>query len=139
MRVNGTARSDEIPDVVSDDEPLNRRIHSYQVKDDGSASSAAFTDDEMSSDRADWRSAVDSLAEHPLMGLAQYITSAARAEAQKVIARKELLNPAHAEVHGKKTRAVAKRLARASRVVVHPPPTDAPRPTAEAHSPDAPE
>lgn len=117
---NGATEYQPVPDVVADDEPLNRRLHAMYVKEDGSASSAAFTDDELSVDRGLYRTHEQSLADYPQMGLAQLLAIVARGMGQNVVACKELLNPAHAEVRGKKTRAVAKKLARASKVVVRP-------------------
>lgn len=41
----------EVPGVVADEEPLHRRIHPTFVRPDGSVSSQAFRDREMSVDR----------------------------------------------------------------------------------------
>jgi hypothetical protein len=102
---------------VAEDELLNRRVHEDQVHADGTASSGAFTDPMMSVDRAAMRSIDDSLSEHPHDGIAQFIASAARYLNQEIVPVPSLFNLAHAEVRGKKTRAIAKKLALASVVV----------------------
>ena len=48
--------SDDVPDVVADDEMLNRRIHPDFFRPDGRISSQAFRASELSVDRAKYGS-----------------------------------------------------------------------------------
>ncbi|MBK7536597.1 MAG: hypothetical protein IPI49_14760 [Myxococcales bacterium] len=108
---------------ISDDEQLHRRIHPMQVKDDGTISTAAFTDPEMSVDRAQIWTAQRSLEGHPGMGIAAFTAGFARTlkEPQEVVPDvTELFRPAHALVKGKKPKATQKQLARGSSLVVRP-------------------
>jgi hypothetical protein len=121
----------DIPDFVSSDEPLHRRISPEQVRDDGSPSSQAYTDPEMSVDRGHFRDPVDSLSGYDGFGLAGLIAQFALDQGLQVLSDKLLLNPAHAVVRGNKTRATARRLARASTWVVQiAPPSSPPHPHA---------
>ena len=90
---------------IADDETLHRRIHPIHVKPDGNVCSAAFNDPEMSVDRASLRSADETLREYDGYGLAAFVTKHARDLGQEVLPDPELLNPAHALVTGKKTKA----------------------------------
>lgn len=100
---------------VGDDERLWRRIHRKQLVPDGSGgtriSSGAFTDPEMSVDRADLVEA-DGRTHKSVMlptsvGVAEFTARLARSLSQRVLARPLPGNDAHAEVHGdKKKRAV---------------------------------
>lgn len=107
-----------IPDVVADDELLHRRIHPTFVKPDGSVSSQAFTDPEMSVDRANYWSVALTLRGYDGFGITALGAAVARDCQQEVIAAKELLNPAHALVKGRKTKSIARTLAKASQWVV---------------------
>ena len=109
---------DDIPTDIDDEEPLARRISPGFRRDDGRISSQAFTDTEMSVDRHAYRSADRSLLGYEGFGLAKFKTAEARKLGQEVVARCELLNPAHAQVNGKKTGSIRKALARASSWVV---------------------
>lgn len=104
--------------VVEDPEQLNRRVHPEQVKPDGTVSSAAFKDPEMSVDRAALRRVEETLKAHDGYGAVALIAADARALDQKVHADPTLLNPAHALVVGKKTGSISKKLAAASTWVV---------------------
>ncbi|WP_437275453.1 hypothetical protein WME90_29950 [Sorangium sp. So ce375] len=106
--------------LITNDELLSRRFHIYQLKEDGTASSGAFTDPDMSVDRASMRTIDESLSEYPYMGVAQIVAGEARSLEQEVVPVPQLLNLAHAEVRGKKTKAIAKKLARSSVVVRAP-------------------
>lgn len=103
-----------VPPTVADEEPLHRRIHPTFQRPDGTISSAAFTDPEMSVDRGHYRSIEESLENYGTFGLAVLLASAARQLGQTVVADPDLLNPAHALVRGHKSRSVARSLARAS-------------------------
>jgi len=108
----------DIPKEVSDDEYLNRRIHPTFVKPDGSLSSQAFRDIEMSVDRAIYRSVKESLLNYKGFGLAKLIAMAARNENLEVIGAQELLNPSHALIIGKKTKSISRRLAKLSEWII---------------------
>lgn len=104
----------DVPSAISDDEKLHRRIHPTFIKPDGSLSSQAFTDPEMSVDRAEFRSLDETLDGCPNHGCAAVETGFARGLDQEVVADPMLLNPAHALVNGKKTKSIARRLAKNS-------------------------
>lgn len=104
----------DIPSTVSDDEKLYRHINPLHIKDDGTVTSAAFTDSEMSVDRAKYRELAESLESHPGWGCASFEAAFARSLKQEVISIPELLNPAHAHVVGKKTKSIARKLAKES-------------------------
>lgn len=104
----------DVPVDVSDGEKLHRRVHPTFIKDDGSVSSQAFTDPEMSVDRAEYRTLDETLEGCPLHGCAAVETRYARSLGQEVVAAPELFNPAHAHVNGKKTKSVARALAKNS-------------------------
>ncbi len=108
----------EIPAEVEDTEPLHRRIHPTFVHPSGRISSQAFTDREMSVDRGRYREVSETLRNCKGFGMARFLAEAARNFGQEVRADPELLNPAHALVVGKKTKSVARKLARASEWVV---------------------
>jgi len=108
----------DIPDVVAEEEPLHRRIHPTFLKPDGSVSSQAFQDPEMSVDRGRYRALVDTLRGFPRYGVACLITFAVRQLGQEVLPAKELFNPAHALVKGDKPKSIARKLAKASDWVV---------------------
>lgn len=74
-------------------------------------SSAAFKDSEASVDRGNYRSVEESLENYSNYGLARVLAGDARSLEQEVVADPELLNPAHALIRGKKSRAIARRLA----------------------------
>ncbi len=104
----------EIPNEVGNDEPLHRRIHPTFVQPDGRISSQAFKDPEMSVDRAQYTSIEQTVLGHETYGVAEFLTEEARKLEQEVVSAKELLNPAHALVKGKKSKKIARRLARLS-------------------------
>lgn len=104
----------DAPPAISDDEILHRRIHPTFIKPDGSFSSGAFTDPEMSVDRAKYRPLDETLDGCPQHECAAIETGFARSLDQEVVSAPELLNPAHAHVNGKKTRSIARNLARNS-------------------------
>lgn len=108
----------DIPQEIDDEEVLNRRIHPTFVKPDGRPSSQAFKDPEMSVDRAKYRPPDESIHQYPEYGLAGFDAALARELEQKVESQPELLNPAHAVVRGKKSKSVARRLARAASWVI---------------------
>lgn len=105
---------------VIDAEVLHRRIHPLWMRPDGTYTSGAFTDPEMSVDRASMRSPAESLMGLEGFGLCGFSAQFARGLDQKVLAKPEMSNLAHAEVVGKKTKAIQKRFARGSRWVVQP-------------------
>lgn len=109
------------PEVL-DDEGLLRRIHPTQVKACGSVSSAAFTDAELSVNRASIASVEETIAKYPAHGVASFEARVARALEQEVVAAPELLNRAHALVRGKKTKSVQRKLAQACKLVRQPSP-----------------
>ena len=105
---------------VADDEVLHRRIHPLQVRPDGSPCSAAFTDPEMSVDRARYRQVEETLNGHPGYGAAGLIAGFVRSLSQEVRAVPELLNKGHALVVGKKSKSTRRKLAGAATWVVRP-------------------
>ena len=112
------ASVNDIPDDVADTEALNRRIHPDFVRPDGSVSSQAFTDSELSVDRAVYWDISETLQGYDGYGVASIIASFARELQQEVVADKLLLNPAHALVKGKKSKSIARALARSAVWVV---------------------
>jgi len=108
------ASVDNIPDDIADIEALNRRIHPDFVRPDGSVSSQAFTDTELSVDRAMYWDVSETLRGYDGYGVASIITSFARGLQQEVVANKLRLNPAHALVKGKKSKSIARALARSA-------------------------
>jgi hypothetical protein len=105
---------------IADDARLLRRIRPDQIVDDENSgtrrpSSAAFKDAELSVDSEpilndngfDWRF---SLQGHAGYSLAQFTAGHARAKMLPVIHTPLQNNPAHSEVHGKKTQGVANHL-----------------------------
>lgn len=110
------------PASIADEEMLARRIHPNHIKPDGTISSAAFTDDELSVDRSAYRSTEDSLRDHPDKGLAHF--QAGRVRSEPLLRYLELksdpdfTNPAHALVLGKKTRAISRELAKCAQIIV---------------------
>ncbi len=107
----------EIPFVVEDTEPLHRRIHPTFVHSSGRISSQAFTDPEMSVDRGDYREVSETLRDCKGFGLVRFLAETARNLNQEVRADPQLLNEAHALVVGKKTKSIARKLARSSKWV----------------------
>ena len=101
----------KIPDIVGDEEILNRRIHPTFCRPDGHISSQAFRDQNMSVDRASYRDSDESLSNYAGFGLAGFQTGKARMLDQEVVSAKELLNPAHALVMGHKSKAIARKIA----------------------------
>jgi hypothetical protein len=116
--VSEIASVNDIPDEIADDETLHRRIHPHFVRPDGRPSSQAFTDAEMSVDRAAYWEVTQTLHGYQGYGVASIVTSFARGLQQEVVADKELLNSAHALVKGKKTKGTARALARSANWVV---------------------
>jgi hypothetical protein len=112
------ARVTEIPGVVADEEPLHRRIHPTFVRPDGSVSSQAFRDREMSVDRGLYWEVARSLHGYDGYGIASILADSARACDQEVVADSNLFNPAHALVRGEKSKSTARRLAGAATWVV---------------------
>lgn len=108
----------EIPNEVAGAEPLHRRIHPTFVSSSGRVSSQAFTDPELSVDRALYREPSETLQNCEWFGLVAFLAQVARDIGQEVRADKQLLNQAHALVVGKKTKSVARRLARSSEWIV---------------------
>lgn len=108
----------EIPILVADDEPLHRRIHPTFKKDDGTVSSAAFSDPEMSVDRSPYWGLDQTLLGYSGYGVAALLAASARGYDQEVVSDPMLLNPAHALVKGEKPKSIARKLARASAWVV---------------------
>lgn len=104
----------DVPSAIDNGETLHRRIHPTFIKPDGSPSSQAFTDPEMSVDRAQYRSLDETMDGCPNHGCAAVETQFARGLNQEVVADHLLLNPAHALVKGKKTKSIARELARNS-------------------------
>ena len=102
-------------DQVADDERLLRRIHPTFVKPDGTISSQAFTDPETSVDReALLPSPNPALARWPGYGLAALVTGEVRQLGLEVRPDPLEQNPAHALIVGKKTKAIARQLARSA-------------------------
>lgn len=109
-----------IPHEIDDGETLHRRIHPTHVKPDGSVSSQAFRDPEMSVDRAAYRRTADTLHGYSGYGISALLAALARQHGQIVRADPQLLNPAHALVEGSKSKSVARAFARAATWVVRP-------------------
>jgi hypothetical protein len=112
--VTAPASFDNIPEDIADTEALNRRIHPDFVRPDGSVSSQAFTDTELSVDRAAYWDVSETLRGYHGYGAASIIASFARGLQQEVMADKLLLNPAHALVKGRKSKSIARALARSA-------------------------
>jgi hypothetical protein len=105
---------------VAPEESLSRRIYPGFVKSDGSLSSQAFTDPQMSVDRAWYRSVDDTLGNYAGYGVAQFFCRVAIDLGQQVVPEPELLNPAHAIVQGHKPKSVQRQFARLSQLVRSP-------------------
>lgn len=103
---------------VTDNEVLHRRVHPTHVKPDGSVSSAAFTDDELSVDRASLRTPEVTLEGRRNYGIVSLVVGEVRSLKQEVRADPTLLNPAHALVLGHKPKSLQRQLARSARWVV---------------------
>ena len=110
-------RVEEIADV----DDLYRRIHPLQVKEDGSLSSAAFKDAEMSVDVARLTTPQQSLSGYVSHGLVSITAGHARSLRQEVFHAPLETNPAHALVKGRKTDSIAKNLARSAKWEMLPP------------------
>lgn len=108
----------DVPLEVTGDEILHRRVHPTFVRPDGSISSQAFRDSEMSVDRAKYSTVEVTLRGYENFGLTALVTSFAREVGQEVVDDRTMLNLAHALVKGKKTKPIARKLARASMWVV---------------------
>jgi len=104
----------DVPKAVADEEPLHRRIHPTFRRPNGALSSQAFGDPSMSVDRAHYLEVEQTLEGYEECGVARLITFRARQLGQEVVSDKQLLNLAHALVKGKKTKAIARALARAA-------------------------
>ena len=115
-----TSSPNEIPDEISDEESLHRRIHPTHIHPDGRLSSQSFRDPEMSVDRADFWPVENTLQGYQGCGVAVLQAIDARNLGQEVLSKKELLNPAHAVVIGKKPKSIARNLARAAAWVLKP-------------------
>ena len=105
-------------DRVEDSECLHRRINPNFVKPDGSVSSQAFTDPEMSVDRAWYLPVKQSLLNYEGFGLVSFQAEIAKQLNQVVLPDPETTNLAHALVKGKKTKSTKRKLAKASEWVV---------------------
>lgn len=107
--------------AIADLEMLHRRIHPAQMQD-GRVSTAAFSDPEMSVDRARMRTAQESLQKHAGYGLAGFTAGFARGvkDPQEVLPSPSLFNPSHALVKGKKSKATRREFALGSSLVVRP-------------------
>ena len=99
---------------MADGEALHRRIRPEFVKPDGSVSSQAFTDHDLSVDRAAYCDIASTLRGFQGTGVASIGAAFARELKQEVLAEPLLLNPAHALVKGKKTKSIARALARSA-------------------------
>lgn len=105
---------------VDDSERLHRRIPAIHLKDDGTVSSAAFTDPEMSVDRAALTTLAQTLAYHPQCGIAEFVARDARSLDLAVEPDATIDNIAHALVLGKKTKSMSRKLAAASKLLLAP-------------------
>lgn len=94
----------DIPNDIHDTEPLYRRIPPTFVRPDGSVSSQAFRDAEMSADRGRYCTVDSTLHGYSGYGISAFLAEFARSQFQEVVADPELLNPAHALVKGKRAR-----------------------------------
>jgi hypothetical protein len=105
---------------IADDAGLLRRIRPDQIVDDANLgsrrpSSAAFKDHDLSVDAEpilasnglDWKF---SIKDHPGYSLARFEAKSARAKTLSVVPKPLVDNPAHTEVIGKKSQAIAKHL-----------------------------
>lgn len=110
-----------VPDEVRDEEILHRRVHPTFIRPDGSISSQAFRDEEMSVDRAAFREVEETLAGYRGYGIAALGAAAARNLGQAVLADPLPRNPAHALVRGRKSKSTSRKLARAASWVVELP------------------
>lgn len=106
---------------IQDEDILHRRIHETFSKSDGSISSQAFKDPEMSVDVAKLTTTEATLKDHSSCGLVALETKGARDLNQEVIHEPLTINGAHALVKGKKTKAIARKLAKLSSWVVNIP------------------
>jgi hypothetical protein len=100
---------------ISDEDLLYRRVHPNHLKKDGSVSTAAFKDPELSVDLASLTTPTESLrrAKSDHYGLAKLVVREVRAISvpQIVIHWPEILNYSHSLVNGRKPHSAAKQLA----------------------------
>lgn len=125
---DGRGTLTDIPNAIADSELLHRRIHPMQVKPDGTISSGAFRDSEMSVDRAQYCTSEQTLHGYESHGISAFLASYARQQGQEVVAAPELLNLAHALVNGKKSKSLAKAFAKTAIWVVRIDPLQTPSP-----------
>lgn len=105
---------------IADVDALYRRIHPLQVKD-GTPTSAAFKDAELSVDLARLTTFERSLTGYPSHGLASVTAGYARSLEQTVLHDPLETNPAHTLVKGNKTPRIARSLARSAKWEALPP------------------
>lgn len=117
----GGDRPDSIDlEVVGPDETLHRRIHPTRVKSNGSVSSGAFKDPEMSVDRAALTDVKDTMEGYSGYALAAFVCQLALDLEQEVRPAPELLNKGHTLIIGAKPKSVARAFARQSSWVIAP-------------------
>lgn len=114
------------PSHVDDDEVLHRRIPPDRIKPGNLPSSSAFSHEEMSVDRAAYRTIEESLTNYEHEGLASLVTRPCRALSLPVEHDPVTYNVAHTLVKGKKTKGTQKALARLATMVKVPPSTNNP-------------
>lgn len=114
------------PEEILDDDRLWRRIHPTQTQEDGGrrrVTSAAFTDERLSVDLARIQEHYTrTLIGYSGYGVAEIQAGFARSLGQQVIHRPLAENPAHSQIEGRKSRSVARSLAKAAsdRMLVWP-------------------
>ena len=101
------------------------------MRPDGTPTSQAFTDEEMSVDRASKRTPQKSQAESPKCGLVSFPVELATRLNQTVEEDPKLWNPAHCLVKGKKSKGTQRAFAAESVWVIPPPPQVEASPTTE--------
>lgn len=112
------------PEEIFDEDELYRRFLSVWLKDDGSISSAAFQNtshtDEMSVNLARLTTPERTVAPYPTYGVAGFFACLARKLDQQVLHDPTRGNVAHSKVKGQKTKAIRKKLAKRSTIVLPP-------------------
>lgn len=116
---------DNIELILNDDE-LYRRVPDYWIHEDGTPSSAAFSNtsktDDMSVDLARLTSPQKTISEYTNFGIASFLAGYARKLNQKVLHDPIPENLAHSNVRGKKNSKIRKKLAEGSRIILLPTP-----------------
>lgn len=111
-------------EIILDHEDLYRRIREDCIKEDGTISSAAYSNtshtDDMSVNLARLTTSEKTIAGFKKFGVAKFLAGFARGLNQKVIHDPTPDNHAHTTVRGRKSRSIRKRLADNSILILQP-------------------